>query len=498
MEYFEQTAPQSVGVGPKGIIRVLERIRKSGMEIHSLMVVRHGKCCAAGWWAPYGSEYVHPLYSFSKTLTSVAVGFAVQEGKLGLDEKLVDIFPDETPEEPSENLKKVAVRHLLTMSCGHGEDFMDFSENWIENFLRKEFVYEPGTTFIYNTGGTNMLAAILKKKTGCDVTEYLRPRLLDPLGIRELPCIVLPDKYHTQLGGGGMRMKTEDMAKFAVFLLNKGMWEGKQLLNRAWFDQACARLVETRHVFGDGRESSNGYGYQIWQGSRPGSYRAEGAFGQCGLAYPDLDLAVAVTAAVEQSRVQEIFDIINEELLPAVQDGPLPDTDDSGMLSDMLKDLRIPVLRGDRNPSAERRLKDREYCAEKKPGEEGCSSLEILIGGGNLYPLTGGEITRMSFSFEDRAMVWKVWENQRIIELKAGMDGSFARTGWDGNDYAACARWRDISSLELEARRLDSLSGVRIIFRFEGDSLSLEADETLIAEGGASNYPKHVTRFRPV
>lgn len=496
MDYFEKCSPESQGIESQGIIRMLEGFQERGLEIHSVMIVRNEKCCATGWWKPYESEYPHSLYSFSKTLTSIAIGFAVQEGKLRLDEKLTDLFADEISFEPSENMKKATVCHLLTMSCGHATDFEDFSEDWVENFLKREFVYEPGSTFIYNTGGTNMLAAILKKKTGQNITEFLYHRFLEPLGITHLSCIVLPDKNHVELAGGGMHLTTEEMAKVSLFLLNKGAWEGRQLLSRKWFDQACARLVETNHVFADRMESSNGYGYQIWQGSRQGSYRAEGAFGQFGLVYPDLNLVISLTAAVAQFRVQEIFDVINWEFLPAVCDKVLPECGNSAVLENMLKNLSIPVMRGDRNPFMEKKLENKVFLTTAADKEQGCSSLEILIGGGTLYPLTEGEITRMSFSFEEKLLKWKVWENGKVMELAAAMEGSFEKTKLDGKIYGATARWRSVNSLEIEARRLDSLSGARIIFRFQELLLELTADDTLVEVGGASNYPRRTAKFR--
>ena len=207
------------------------------------MVIRHGQCAAKGWWKPYDEKFRHPLYSFSKSLTATAIGFAEQEGILSLDEKIVDIFPDLLPENPSENLKKITLHHLLIMGCGHETEIMDNSENWISTFLHHPVLHEPGTFYKYNTAGTNMLAAVLRKKTGQNVTEFLKSRLLEPLGITSLTCALLGDG--TELGGGGMKMVTEDMAKFTYFLSRQGEWEGKQLLRKDWFERACRKQIET-------------------------------------------------------------------------------------------------------------------------------------------------------------------------------------------------------------------------------------------------------------
>ena len=185
------TAPQRdvvehLRVRPSTANGILDRMEEKNIELHSFMVVRHGKCAAKGWWKPYAPELAHPLYSFGKTLTATAIGFARQEKILSLEERLVDLFPELLPKEPSENLQKVTLWHLLTMSCGHETEIDMESPDWIREFLQHPFLHEPGTFYKYNTAGTNMLAAVLKRKTGCDVTEFLKPRLLEPLGITSL------------------------------------------------------------------------------------------------------------------------------------------------------------------------------------------------------------------------------------------------------------------------------------------------------------------------
>lgn len=241
MSYFQDASPESLGISSGGILRFLDRMEEKNIELHSFMVVRHGKCAAKGWWKPYAPELAHPLYSFGKTLTATAIGFARQEKILSLEERLVDLFPELLPKEPSENLQKVTLWHLLTMSCGHETEIDMESPDWIREFLQHPFLHEPGTFYKYNTAGTNMLAAVLKRKTGCDVTEFLKPRLLEPLGITSLTCSKCQGPEAVEMAGGGMRMTTEDMARFIYFVLNRGRWEGRQLLEEEWFDLACTK-----------------------------------------------------------------------------------------------------------------------------------------------------------------------------------------------------------------------------------------------------------------
>lgn len=482
MEYFKRVTPESVGIDSKGILDFLDSVKRKGIELHSFMVVRHDQCAAAGWWKPYGPEYLHPLYSFSKTFTATAIGFARQEGLLSLNEKLVDLFPEQLSENPSENLKKVTIHHLLCMGCGHETELMDRSENWISLFLNHPFMHEPGTFYKYNTPGTNMLAAIIKKKTGMNVTEYLRPRLLEPLGITDLVCAKLPDGV--ELGGGGMKLHTEGMAKFVSFLLHRGCWEGKRLLEDNWFDLATVKQIETagdsdNHI----KDWAWGYGYQCWICVLPNSYRADGAYGQFGFVFPTLDTVVITTMSTEQT--QTFVDILNDKLLPAIGDEKLPESDEAKVLEHVLANLEIQPLLGDRNPDLERRLTGKVFVSAGKDREDICSGLENLIGGaGYFWYDPKNVIEKMWFTFEEDRIIWNVFEDGQKKVIVVPLDGRFEYSECDNIIYAATGRYRSLNSIEMEIRRVDAISGVRLIFKFTENGLSIEAEDTLITVGG--------------
>ena len=483
--YFEQTTPERVGISSRGILDFWDRIEGERLEIHSLMILRRGKCCCAGWRKPYGPDYPHGMNSFSKTLTATAVGFAVQEGRLSLEDRLVDIFPDEMPENPSAPRRRATVRDLLTMACGHETESADTSPNWIRAFLRHPFVHEPGAHFFYNTAGTNLLAAAVRRKTGRNVTAYLRPRLFDPLGIGPVPCHMLADG--TEMGGAGMRLRTEDMAKFMHFLAQKGEWEGRRLLHPAWFEAACRKQIDTP---GDPSRPDGewgwGYGFQCWMGSVPGSFRADGAYGQFGFLYPDLELEIITTAAVQ--RTQILVDCVKETLLPAVGGEALPCHPAADRLSQKMAELTLPALYGDRNPLRESELAGKRFvCA---PGA--CSSLERLVGGAGLYAVEEGSITRLAFGFEEDACIWRVGENGEEKELRAAMNGGFALSECGGRVYAATARWRDFKALEMEIRCVEAIGGVRLIFRFLANGVTMEADDTLLTSDGFGLFERRI------
>lgn len=486
MEYFKRVTPESVGIASSGIINFLQEVKKKGIEMHSLMVLCHDQCAAAGWWKPYAPEYLHPLYSFSKSLTAIAIGFAKQEGLLKLDERLVDLFPEECPEIISENLSKVTLHHLLCMAGGHEteiEGVLGISENWIAEFLALPFLHEPGTFYLYNTPGTNMLAAVIKRKTGQNVTEYLRPRLLDPLGIGKITCVQLPDKDLIELGGGGMQLCTEDMARFATFLLHRGYWEGKQLLEESWFDLATVKQIETAgdsagHVL----DWAYGYGYQCWMCALPKSFRADGAYGQFGFVFPTLDTVIVTTTATEQT--QSLVNALMKHIIPAIGEAELPASEDAAVLADMLEKLELPVLLGDRNPHLESNIAGKVFVSSAKSFDEACSSMEILIGGAGHFMFEMTPVEKMWFTFEEDIVNWHVLEGEKEKVITAALDGRFSLSTCDEVTYAATARYRGLWALEMEIRRTDAISGVRMIFRFDGDKLTFEAEDTLISVGG--------------
>ena len=422
MGYFKDVTPESVGISSKGIMKFLDRMEQNQIELHSFMVIRHGQCAAKGWWKPYDEKFRHPLYSFSKSLTATAIGFAQQEGILSVDEKIVDIFPELLPEHPSEYLKKITLHHLLIMGCGHETEISDNSENWISTFLHHPVLHEPGTFYKYNTAGTNMLAAVLRRKTGQNVTEFLKPRLLEPLGITSLTCALLGDG--TELGGGGMKMVTEDMAKFTYFLSRQGEWEGKQLLRKEWFERACHKQIETEgDSEGHVKDWAQGYGYQCWMGRYPGSFRADGAYGQFGVVFPDLDLIVILTSSTEQT--QEELSALQEDLIPYVQKeaGELAPSPLAETVKEYTAQLALPPRRGTRNPFMEEKVSKHVYVSVPVLNDRLPDSAEVLIGGSGLFQLETSPIQEMRFAFGSDKMYWKVLEDGKEIGLEEASSG---------------------------------------------------------------------------
>ena len=291
---FDRSAPEAQGVASAALLSFIDAADKID-ALNSVMIVRHGRVVAEGWWGPYDADSNHELYSLSKSFTSTAVGFAVAEGKLSLDDEILKIFPEDAPPEPSANLKSMRVRDLLTMSAGHQDETSSAADKITpKSFLAHPVPHKPGTHFKYNTPATFMLSAIVQKVTGQPVLEYLKPRLFEPLGITQ--PVWNTNAQGISLGGYGLRVRTEDIARLGQLYLQRGVWQGKRLLPESWIDLATSRQVSN----GSNPKSDwdQGYGFQFWR-CRNGAYRGDGAFGQYCIVLPEQDAVIAITSGLK-------------------------------------------------------------------------------------------------------------------------------------------------------------------------------------------------------
>lgn len=315
-----RSTPEAQGISAAAILDFVQSADQQVDAMNSFMLVRHGHVVAEGWWSPYAEATPHSMYSLSKSFTSTAVGLAINEGKLSLDDEVLKFFPDQAPAVPSENLKQMRVRDLLTMNTGqHAEDVAKFSFDTnvplVELFLSLPVAHKPGTHFWYNTPATFMESAIVQKVTGQTVFDYLKPRLFDPLGI-ENPTWEMKQQY--TFGGSGLHIRTEDIARFGQLYLQKGNWQGKQLIPAAWIEAATSR--QTSNGSNPASDWDQCYGFNFWR-CRPGCYRGDGAFGQFCIVIPDQDAVVAITSGTRD--MQGVMNLVWDKILPALQPKPL-------------------------------------------------------------------------------------------------------------------------------------------------------------------------------
>jgi CubicO group peptidase (beta-lactamase class C family) len=318
-----RSTPEAQGVVSAAVLAFVEAADKDIDAMNSFMLVRHGEVVAEGWWAPYNASAPHSLYSLSKSFTSTAVGLAVAEGKLSVDDEVLKFFPEDAPAQPASHLKAMRVSDLLRMSTGHQQEPARPPDKvWTKVFLAQSIPHKPGTHFLYNTSATYMLSAIVQKATGSTVLDYLRPRLFDPLGIENPQWGTSPQGI--SLGGYGLSIRTEDIARFGQLYLQKGKWNGEQLVPPSWVEAATAR--QTSNGSSPKSDWDQGYGYQFWR-SRHGAYRGDGAFGQYCIVLPDQDAVIAITSGVRD--MQSVLNLVWDKLLPAMRPGRLAADDES-------------------------------------------------------------------------------------------------------------------------------------------------------------------------
>ncbi|WP_274652150.1 serine hydrolase domain-containing protein [Paenibacillus humicola] len=322
---LERVTPESVGIPSATIDKLLTALEHSGTEMHGIMIIRHGKVAAEGWWSPYAPGMMHSLHSLTKTYAATAVCLAIDEGLVRLDDRLIDLFREEAPSEISENLKLLTVRDVLCMGCGM-EAMPSPSEDWIRDFLATPVVHKPGTAFMYNSAGSNMLGAIVRKVSGVGLHQFLKPRLFDKIGIDgdRFKWLCLPDGL--EAGGGGGFATTEDNARLMMLYLQNGVWDGERVLSEELVHMATTLQNSTSANLNGIPDCRLGYGFQMWMCRPAGAYRADGAMGQYSLVFPDLDMVVSLneTARYPES-VQQVLDIVYCVLLPETASGPLPE-----------------------------------------------------------------------------------------------------------------------------------------------------------------------------
>ncbi|MBQ9432194.1 MAG: serine hydrolase [Kiritimatiellae bacterium] len=340
--------PESQGIASEDILKWINVAERDIHVLHSFVLVRHGKIVASGWWDPYRETAPHRLFSHSKSFTATAVGLAIDERKLDLDEQVAEIFADKLPATIPDNLKQLRVRDLLTMNAGTKSDSFrnDPAGDWVKAFLASDFAVRPGTMFRYDSCATYMLAEIVEKKTGRKMMEYLKEKFFDPLGITGVETTYSPSGV--PCGGWGMAMKTTDLARFGQCYLQEGAWNGKQVLSREW-----VRLATSKHTRNCGNASDydnndwhRGYGFQFWR-CQHNCFRADGAGGQFTIMMPDQDAVFCATALFGD--FQGAFNTVWEHLLPAMKNAPLPENPEAlAKLREKCATLRLATVAGGR------------------------------------------------------------------------------------------------------------------------------------------------------
>lgn len=318
--------PESVGISSRQTAACIKALSHDLTTMNGFMAARHGKVFTECWWSPYAPELAHSNHSFGKSYTATAIGIAVKEGLLRLDEKMVDVFADEIAQKgivlPG-RMDRITVEHVLTMTNGMAYH-PDMTGDFIRHYFETPIAYEPGTRFAYNSTGSCMLGAIIPKRTGQNLKEYLTPRLFEKIGID--PEGFVWRKFRNGIDAEpGTFATTEANLRLAQLYLNGGSWDGEQILEEAFVRAALSIHVSTEYA-PEQKDGLCGYGYQLWACSIPGVYRFDGGQGQYGIIWPEKDLVVSLhEGALGPLGPQKTLDTLYENLLLCLRDEPLPE-----------------------------------------------------------------------------------------------------------------------------------------------------------------------------
>ena len=482
---LKRSNPEAEGIPSSA---VLEFIRSLEQHVHPMdavqgfILLRHGNVAAEGWWSPYQPQFPHPLFSLSKSFTSTAIGLAVQEGLLTVDDLVLKFFPDEAPLNPSQNLKAMRVRHLLSMNTGHKSDTTEHvyqhlhrvspfgpwlhqknyafqhgrkpgEENWPKMFLSLPVEYEPGTWFVYNTGATHMLSAIVTKLTGESLEQYLEPRLFKPLGI-ENPYWE-SDPRGINLGGSGLHAKTEDIARFGQMYLEKGMWNGQRIVPEEWIAEATKSHSDNSNTQTN-PDWTAGYGYQFWR-CRHDCYRGDGAFGQYCVILPEQDAVLAMIGGLQD--MQTVLDKVWQHLLPAMQPEALPANPQGyEALSEKLAGLSLPLPKG-------------------QPSSPGMSQWS-----GETYKLAANflRLNAVTTEFGDRNCTLILQDERGDHKIRVGYDawlnGTTSFRGYPNEPISAAGAWTSENCYEIRLCYRRSFFCPVFRFRYGSADLQIEVE----------------------
>lgn len=445
--------PETHGVSSRGIVAFLDEVAAANLELHSFMLYRGGAVIAEGWWSPYHAGRLHMMHSLTKSVTACGVGLALAEGRFGLHDKVASFFDDLLPGVPDANLAAMTIEDLLTMRTGHrinvsGSAWRPIRTSWIAEFFKIPVPDVPGTAHLYTSAASYMLSAIITRTTGEPLSEYLRPRLFEPLGITGYEWPTGP--HGISPGANGLSCRTADALKLGVLHARNGLWNGRQILPADW-----VAAVQAAHVPGK-------YGYQWWLG--PDNYSARGLFGQFVFVFPNHDAVLAVTAAMPAG--SNFTGRFVFRYFPALfETQPLPDNDDAfAALQARTNALCLTLPTGPAWAECAVRVSGKTYVADDN--EDGVRALR--------------------FAFRDDQCRFIVEDARGTHEIDVGLaepvEGNTSMTGHklhheyqpDMMRVVASGVWHDDRTFVMTWIFVESAFRDTVVCRFDGDNLTLE------------------------
>lgn len=459
-----RAVPETQGVPSRALAELFDSLMAlPRTDIHSVLVMRHGKVVGEMYPAPFAPEYKHTMYSCSKTFVAAAVGLAIDDNRLRLTDRVGAFFPELLPDTVSAELAEITVRDLLTMTSGITPDWnlRSRTPHWIKAYLAKPAA-GAGTKFQYDSMSTYLLSAIVQRATGMTLLDYLRAKLFAPLHVTEVDWELSPEGCNT--GGWGLHIQTESLAKFGQLLLDEGRWQGRQVLPADWVK---AMMTE--------QQPGTGYGFQMWRCEYPGAWRADGALGQYILVVPDRDMVVVITECtlIDGSRQRRL---VWDKLLPALSDEPLPASGrDYERLRRKLAACTLPLPEGKRSSPMAKQLDGESIRLE--PNKYGWETLGLRFAANRpdlLLEVTKDDGQRFTLGFGCRQ--WRTTETDACPPYSISPVGAFSGIGRPFHASGSYA-WAGRDVLRLQVHYVDWVSAQTLELRFDGDEVTLTASE---------------------
>ena len=461
---------ESVGIDSSVIAKMTEEMSYRGINIHSLMILRHGKVACEAWSNPLTDETPHMVYSISKSFLATAYGFALDEGKVTRNTKLIEVFP-ELRSKKDKYLEKLTIHHLLCMTAGKQTAIRGSkSDDWLKLFINAKWIFEPGTSWRYVNDNYYIASKILCKILGESITEYLTPRLYEPLGIDVPFWEHSPDGV--EAGGWGLMLKTEDIAKLILCYQNNGKYNDVQVIP-AWWTKEATEFITDNSVSEKEPDASAGYGCGFWRcAGMPNTYRAEGMFCQYAISFEDYKSCLIMTS--EHSDLQETLDVVWKYIPGAFIE---PDSEKTGQKI-VLPDKSAVVVK--ERAKTEERINRKNYSLHK------CKFIKFIGFPISVLPMPivffakdrGGNMTDLSFMFNDKGCYfsWKEdggFKNNIFLSMNGEANVDEIALGELRMTVRCYAYWENENTLVMRIRPLATVAERVLKFEFNGKKIKM-------------------------
>lgn len=464
--------PEEVGISSKAVEQLLKELDCGATEPHGLMMTRHGKVFAEGYWSPYARGLVHGMQSLSKTYAGTAIGIAMEQGILRLEERVVDLFPKEAEGISMPGLNELRICHLLSMSTGM-RSVSGFEGNWIVNFLKNPIIDKPGSKFFYNSVGSTMLGEIIRRKTGMGLDAWLQKTLYGKIGMDadKIKWLRLPDGL--EIGGSGLYTTLENNTRLGLLYLGQGSWDGEQIISREFCRLASVKQIENAEDGGKPRDGHMGYGFQMWMGLHRNTYCMCGALGQYTIMCPDEDIVISFSGRTNEA-VQAASESLMGKFWNFLESGVDIDTELYSQRTEVEKQLlRLSLAAPACQPFGNRESYNGTWKIVR-----GELELDMTTGGIMRPCFRISPISAIEIGFEKDELILTCFNERGRNVLRAGMDGMIrlnesVTPPFPCTKVTASAAFEE-EDLVLHLRWIETCYSARLVFRRQGEILAIE------------------------